>query len=213
MSDASLIIQRPTTQASQLVLLFHGVGATPADMVGVGQHVAALDAKAFVVSVAAPYPSDFGHGLQWFSVMGVTEANRPERVVAALTLFGETVRRWQSKANVSADATTLIGFSQGAIMALESVAGGGAAISARVIAASGRFSRLPESLASGVSVHFVHGDADTIMAAAHSVEASAHLAKAGVPTSIDMVPGLGHGVDGRALRYILRRVPAPANLP
>ena len=46
MSDASLIIQRPTTQASQLVLLFHGVGATPADMVGVGQHVAALDAKA-----------------------------------------------------------------------------------------------------------------------------------------------------------------------
>ena len=51
------------------------------------------------------------------------------------------------------------------------------------------------------------------MAAAHSVEASVHLAKAGVSTSIDMVPGLGHGIDGRALRYILRRVPAPANLP
>ena len=55
--------------------------------------------------------------------------------------------------------------------------------------------------------------AGTIMAAAHSVEASVHLAKAGVSTSIDMVPGLGHGIDGRALRYILRRVPAPANLP
>lgn len=208
MSDASLVVQRPTTQASQLVLLFHGFGSTPSNMAGVGRQIAAIDAKAFVVSVAAPYRSDLGQGLQWISVTGLTEGNRPERVAAALPLFVETIRRWQSDANVPPEATTLIGFSQGAIMALESAAGGGSAIAARVIAVSGRFARLPELMASGVTVHLVHGDEDTVMVPAHSIEALAHLAKAGVPTSIDVVPGLGHGIDGRVLGHILNRVPA-----
>ena len=75
---------------------------------------------AFIVSVAAPWPCDFGGGRQWFSVQGIAEENRPERIDAAMPAFVETVARWQKEAGVGLDAVALIGFSQGGIMALES---------------------------------------------------------------------------------------------
>ena len=50
MSD-SLIIARPDGPPQQLVLLFHGVGATPEDMAPLGRILAAEFPSAFVVSV------------------------------------------------------------------------------------------------------------------------------------------------------------------
>ena len=113
-----LVLQSPAP-ARELFLLFHGVGASPQDLVPLGQLIARAFPEAAVASVPAPDRSDFGSGLQWFSVRGVTEENRPERVQATLGRFLDTVRAWQERTGVSAAATTLVGFSQGAILSLE----------------------------------------------------------------------------------------------
>ena len=116
-----LIIQRPDAAGrAELLLLFHGVGSSPEDLQPLGQALAARWPGAWVVSVRSPHPSDVGRGWQWFSVQGVTEANRPERVAAAMPVFFETIGAWQRHTGAGPDRTTLLGFSQGAIMALES---------------------------------------------------------------------------------------------
>ena len=112
-----LIVQQPV-RAQHLVLLFHGVGSHASDLLPLGQALAPHMVDALVVSVQAPDAQ--GSGRQWFSVQVVTEANRPARVAATMPRFVQAVREWQQASGVDTARTTLIGFSQGAIMALES---------------------------------------------------------------------------------------------
>lgn len=201
-----LVVQAPA-QPRALFLLFHGVGATPEGLVPLGRRLAREFPEAMVVSVPGPDRSDLGAGLQWFSVRGVTEANRPERVAATLERFLATVRQWQERAGVDSAATSLVGFSQGAIMALE------AALApqppaARVVSLSGRFSELPQQAPTGVRLHFIHGDADPVIPAAHAQQGARQLQALGAEVTLDVVPGLGHGVDRTAEDLLLRRLSA-----
>ena len=126
MSDGlakDIVVQRATDDAAgpaELVLLFHGVGARAEDLVPLGEAIRETCPRASIVSVRAPDASSFGHGWQWFSVQGVTEANRPARIAGAMPRFVATIRAWQDATGIGPEATTLIGFSQGAIMSLES---------------------------------------------------------------------------------------------
>lgn len=115
-----LLIQQVAQPApdTQLLLMFHGVGADPEGLLPLGQHMAQALPGAWVVSVRSPHPSDLGRGWQWFSVQGITEASRPARIAAAMPSFQETVQAWQRKSGVPPERTTLLGFSQGANMAL-----------------------------------------------------------------------------------------------
>jgi predicted esterase len=85
-----LVIQQPDAApatpagGTELLLLFHRVGASAQDLEPLAEALGELRPEAWVVSLQAPHPSEFGHGWQWFSVQGVTEANRPERVAAGI---------------------------------------------------------------------------------------------------------------------------------
>ncbi|WP_216370080.1 hypothetical protein [Ramlibacter montanisoli] len=136
MSEA-IVLQSPPAAAS-LFLLFHGVGSTPQDLAPLGARLALEFPDAAVASIAAPDRSDLGAGLQWFSVLGVTEENRPQRVAATLPRFLATVQHWQQRTGVAASATTLVGFSQGAILSL-SAAHASQPPAARVVSLSGRY--------------------------------------------------------------------------
>lgn len=196
MSDQDLIIQQASIPAAQLILLFHGVGARPEDLKPLGRMLAEADPRAWVVSVRAPEPSDLGRGFQWFSVRGVTEDNRPVRVIGAMPSFLRSVRAWQARVGVDAAATTLVGFSQGAIMALEStqlpetVAG-------RVTALSGRFATPPRLAPVATQVHLLHGEHDPVIDARYSLMAAETMQALGAAVTVELFPDLGHGVDAR----------------
>ncbi|MGQ3004456.1 MAG: hypothetical protein ACT6Q6_19280, partial [Hydrogenophaga sp.] len=94
--------EQPAVSSGALILLFHGVGAQPGDLVPLGQALAKRQPAAWVVSVRSPDPADLGRGWQWFSVVGVTEDNRPARVAEAMPRFADTVRHWQRRSGVGA---------------------------------------------------------------------------------------------------------------
>lgn len=200
-AQGSLVVQRPARPAA-LVLFFHGVGSNAQDLARLAQAVAQQQPQALVASVQAPLASEFGAGWQWFSVQGITEANRPARVDAALPAFLETVRHWQREAGVDAAATTLVGFSQGAIMSLAATQLDPAP-AGRVIAIAGRFPQPPRIAPRGTTIHLLHGEADRVMPVHSSVEAAAQLRALGAAVTVDTFPGLGHGVDGRVLARLL----------
>ncbi|EIY2727860.1 esterase, partial [Escherichia coli] len=115
MKHDHFVVQSPDKPAQQLLLLFHGVGDNPVAMGEIGSWFAPLFPDALVVSVGGAEPSGNPAGRQWFSVQGITEDNRQARVDAIMPTFIETVRYWQKQSGVGANATALIGFSQGAI--------------------------------------------------------------------------------------------------
>ena len=202
MNPQDLIVQRPASP-SQLVLLFHGVGSSARDLAPLGEALAPQLPDAAIVSVQAPEAS--GPGWQWFSVRGVTEADRPARVAAAMPGFVQAVMQWQQACAVGPARTTLIGFSQGAIMALESTQLE-SLLAARVIALSGRFARPPRIAHRSVRTHLMHGDADAVMPVPGVVDALAQLQGLGAVATLDRFPRLGHGIDRRVIDAIVRRL-------
>ena len=207
-----LVIQRAdpvATQAAELLLLFHGVGSSAEDLRPLGQALVDQRPGTWVVSVRSPQRSEFGAGWQWFSVQGVTEQNRPTRVAVAMPEFLEAVLTWQRESGVSASRTTLIGFSQGAIMALESTQQIDQPVASRVIAIAGRFAEPPRVAPAGTTLNLMHGDEDRVMPVGLAVDADRQLRARGARATLDRFAGLGHGIDARVVEAIVRRLGEP----
>jgi phospholipase/carboxylesterase len=161
--------------------------------------------QAFVVSVAAPHRSEFGQGRQWFSVVGIDDELRLQRVAEAMPAFTLEVRRWQAESGVGAEATALIGFSQGAIMALESTQTRGR-LAGRVVALAGRFASAPGFAPPDTTLHLIHGKADPVIHYGHTVSAAERLVALGADLTADVIPFLGHAVDAEALELVVERL-------
>ena len=207
MSEAALIIQQPAGPARQLVLLFHGVGADEADLRPVGERLAREYPQALVASLRAPHRSSLGVGYQWFAIDGIDDARRIERVTAEMPAFVARVRQWQREAGLGTEETVLVGFSQGAIMALEAANRvGEEAPAGRVVALSGRFARLPQTAWPATTLFMIHGKADPVIHYGYTVEAAQHLVALGADVVADVIPGLGHGIDAEVLELLVKRL-------
>ena len=206
-----LVIQRPLNtrvQAAQLVMLFHGVGSSAEDLRPLGESLALQHPHAWVVSVRSPDASDLGRGWQWFSVRGITEDNRPGRITATMERFVEKVAEWQHAAGAGPESTTLVGFSQGAIMALESTQLNQPP--ARCVAAiAGRFGQPPRVVPRDTRVHLLHGERDNVVPASESVEAQSRLEALHADVTLDLFPNLGHGIDARVVQRLHERLATP----
>jgi len=207
--QTDLVLQQPRgvpTASAELLLLFHGMGSNAEDLRPLGQALAAHRPNAWVVSVRAPLASDFGTGWQWFSVQGVTEQNRPERVATVMPAFLKRVQAWQRETGVTAEHTTLVGFSQGAIMALESTQQDGQPLASRVVAIAGRFAQPPRRCPSAAAVHLMHGDQDRVMPVELAVDAERQLRALGACSTLDRFATLGHGIDAQVVEAIAMRM-------
>lgn len=181
-----------------LVIFLHGVGSTGADLAPLAQLWADALPHAAFAAPDAPFAFDGGGaGRQWFSVSGVTEANRPGRVQAARAAFDALVTELAARHGLTGrpDRLAFVGFSQGSIMALDAVASGRWNVAA-VAAFSGR-------LAGGVSadplpdtnILLIHGSADPVIPASESVRAEALFTRAGVQAEMRLIEGLGHTIS------------------
>lgn len=196
------VVQKPSAPAKQLLLLFHGVGDNPVAMGEIGSWFAPLFPDALVVSIGGPMPSGPHHGREWFSVADVTEENRQDRIDTVMPTFIEAVRYWQKQSSVSANATALIGFSQGAMMALEGVKAE-PDLASRVVAFSGRYAEFPKNISASTTIHLIHGDEDQMINVKHVFDASEALERIGGDFTLDIVDNLGHAIDERSIRIAL----------
>jgi len=178
-----------------LFVLLHGVGARASDLAPLARRLAAEYPQAAVAGLDAPHAFDGappGHGgRQWFSVAGVTEANRPERVAAARPGFVATIRALQARFAMDWPHTALVGFSQGAILALEAVQAE-AQLAGRVLAFSGRHATAPTHAPVDTTVHLLHGMADRVIPPGPAIDAAERLVALGGDVTADVLPGIGH---------------------
>lgn len=174
------------------VIFLHGVGASGAAMHPLAEALALPQPTAFP---DAPHPFDMGPGRQWFSVKGVTEANRPGRVAEALPAFARLIESLGDPRD-----SLLIGFSQGAIMALHAVAAGLQV--AGIIAVSGRLAGQVSPRSAWPPISLLHGAEDPVIAPATARATETWLHDAGATPQLTVFDGLGHGIDGQVLTAI-----------
>ncbi|CAO3429280.1 alpha/beta hydrolase [Azospirillum endophyticum] len=182
--------------ARRLVILLHGVGSSGADLMPLAQSWRqALPGTAFVAP-DAPYPFDMGNGHQWFSIAGVTEENRPARVVAALPALAGLIEAERLRAGVTPADVALVGFSQGSIMALHLAMTDPDRCGA-VLAFAGRIAApapTPDGSGWRPPILMVGGAADSIMPPAVVQAAAAHFRSSGFPVEEHLLRGVPHTI-------------------
>ena len=179
---------------TRLVILLHGVGAHGSS-IGWLAEALAIPGMSFVAP-DAPFAFDAapgGPGRQWFSVTGVTAENRPARLAAARAPFDAVLAGVIAAHGLTGQPqrVALVGFSQGAIMALDAVATGRWPVGA-VVAFSGRLATQPPLTPAPTPILIAHGDRDTAIPVAEATTATAALTAAGHPPELVLEPGLGH---------------------
>jgi phospholipase/carboxylesterase len=135
----------------------------------------------------------------------VTEGQRAERTAQALPLFQQIVQQWQEAFGVSADATALVGFSQGAIMALAATQSS-PRLAARIVALSGRFNALPEIVPVDCTLHLIHGKQDAVIPYVHTVHAAERLVQLGADITADVIPFASHEINEEIVALVIERL-------
>ena len=178
--------------ARQLVVFLHGYGADGNDLIGLGREWGRALPHAAFVSPHAPEPCGAAPmGRQWFNL--------------TFRDPGELVRGI-SHASPALDAFLdaelgLVGFSQGAILAL----GVGLKCSpspAAIVGYSGALATveaLPQQGGAAPAILLVHGDMDEVIPVDAMYIAREQLAQAGLPVEWHVAEGIGHGIDAQGL--------------
>ena len=195
-------------QAQQLLVLLHGAGARGADLAPLALFWQRQFPQAMIVAPDAPEPLDgdrAGGARQWFSQQGIDGVDRPAQVDAALPGLEAWLGAQQQASGVGPAATALIGFSQGAVMAL-ALAQRQDGIAGRVLAFAGRYARLPERALQYTTLHLLHGSVDAVIPVDEARRALAHLAEIGADATLDIVEGAGHEINAALLDCALHRL-------
>ena len=204
-------------QAKSLVVFLHGYGADGADLLGLADVLAPhLPDTAFVAPDAAERIPGAPFGLQWFAIPrfdGSSQAVAEAGLARSTEDVNDFLDQRLKYEDLGPQSLVLLGFSQGAMMALH-VAPRRPVPIAAVIAISGQLLQ-PEKLAadciSKPPVLVMHGDADQVVDFAEMSAACNVLVEAGFETYGHVMAGSGHGIaqDGlaKALAFIKKALP------
>ncbi len=194
---------------AQLFILLHGVGASADDLVPLAKVLRQSFPQAALLLPDGFEPFDAAptaQGRQWFSIVGVTEENRAERVQAVVPTLIDWVRGHQQRLGVGPAATALVGFSQGSIVSLEAAVAAPDLVG-RVLAFSGRFAQLPEAAPPLTTFHFFHGAQDSVIPAQQSTTAFEHVAALDDgDATLDIAEEVGHALHPALLERAVFRL-------
>ncbi|HET9595158.1 MAG TPA: phospholipase [Anaeromyxobacteraceae bacterium] len=185
-----------------LLVLLHGIGADERDLLPLAPH---LDPRFQVVSARAPHEAEpMGH--RWYAIDWSATPPRADaaEMAASRDLLGRFLEEATAAYGTDPARTFLLGFSQGAIMALSLLLARPALVRG-VVAHSGRMSRLPgpepsaEALAHA-SALVLHGAQDEVVPVGEGRKAHAILAPLlGPRVAYREYDDLAHGISEESL--------------
>ncbi|MFC3691130.1 alpha/beta hydrolase [Chenggangzhangella methanolivorans] len=186
-----------------LVVFLHGFGADGNDLIAIGaEWRRAMPDVAFVSPHAPERCMAAPTGRQWFPLTFRDPDERRRGVIAARPTLDAFLDAELARHGLSDDRLVLIGFSQGAMMALHAGLRRKAPPAA-IIGFSGMLvspEALKEEATCRPPILLIHGERDDVIPVDALFAATDGLAAAEIPVEWHLSPGLGHGIDGEGLR-------------
>lgn len=191
-------------QTRQLVVLLHGYGADGHDLIDLAGNWASLLPDAAFVSPHAPEPCGGAPtGRQWWELTFRDPNERWRGVQKAAPDLDHFLVSELQRHGLGPQALGLVGFSQGAMMAMH-VGLRQAVPPAAIVAYSGHLvgpEKLREEAKGTPPLLLVHGDQDAIIPVDALFESMGALGKAEIPCQWHLSFGIGHGIDQGGLRH------------
>jgi phospholipase/carboxylesterase len=215
MIDGPRIAPAAGGPARSLVVLLHGYGADGNDLIAIGREWGRrLPRTAFVAPNAPEACAEAPMGRQWFALTFRDPHELRRGVTAARPALDAFLDQEMARHGLNEAATALVGFSQGAMLALHAGPQRQRRL-AGIVGYSGLLADPDALLADGVEkppVLLVHGERDELIPAAATMMAAQGLAAAGIPVEWHIEPGLPHGIGRQGLAlgldFLVRVLPA-----
>ena len=204
MIDGPRLPPRNGAPARKLVVFLHGYGADGQDLISLGLQWRELWPDMLFVAPNAPDICEQNPGgYQWFPLRTDRIAGRIEGVSNARPVLVNFLMDLWAQSGITPANTSLVGFSQGAMMALhvgtslDQQLAGIVAFSGAFVPADGfgggKFARPPVAL--------VHGDQDGVVDPQLSKQAADLLTGDGFDVSLHFSKGVGHGIAPDGLEF------------
>ncbi len=192
-----------------LVILLHGYGSDGNDLISLGHYWRNILPNTIFIAPNAPQKCDINPmGYQWFALdtssLDVTaNLERLKGAKKARPVIEQFLNDVWSETGLSANDTILVGFSQGAMMALEV----GLRLDEQlkgIIAFSGGLpdaKTIAKEIKSPPPICFVHGENDEIVPPQMSKITNEELQKLGLETKLHISPNIGHSIAQDGLDF------------
>lgn len=198
----------PQGQGKRLVVFVHGYGADGNDLLGLADPLGPHMPDTVFYAPDAPNRCKMNPmGYEWFPIPWIDGSSEEEAMAgmdAAAAMLDDWLTEVMAAEGIGAEATCLVGFSQGTMMSLH-VGPRRAEPLAGIVGFSGRL-LAPEKLsevASKPPILLIHGDMDDVVPPSSLPEAAQALAGAGFEVYTHVSKGTGHGIAQDGLQLAL----------
>jgi len=130
---------------------------------------------------------------QWFAPSPLE--GRADRITVAVDEFRRRLEALQAQHGIDRERTMLVGFGQGATVALEAIRGSEAPATIVVAYAARLASAIRPGERIDAAIHLVHGSHDTLVPLVHGQQAQRGLAAAGALATLDILADGVHSID------------------
>ena len=201
-----------------LVVFLHGYGANGENLIDLSYEFKKILPDAHFISPNAiePWEGGFPHAYQWFSLSAGMERRSLDVMAESVKNANKTLQHFINsqleRFKLSAENLFLVGFSQGAMMALyqgfiqnKKPAG--------VISFSGKLilpEMVNEKTLSKPEICLIHGESDSVLPFSNLAEAELMLKENNISFEAHPIPNLDHSIDIHAIRlaqnFIKKRI-------
>jgi len=195
-------------ETKNLVIMLHGVGSNSSDLIGLVDYLN-LNQHTTYLSPNAPYEYDMAPtGFQWFSLRDISEKAMYEAMSQEAHILDKYIDRKLEEYSLTSQNLIVLGFSQGAMMALHLLPRRENPINS-IIAISGALinpTALKDNIKSKPEVLLIHGEEDQIVPFAAFNGTLQHLKSQGINCDSFIMEKTGHNINPPALQKIQKHL-------